>query len=860
MKRSNCRCDWVALFASVSALMTVPLSAQVISIEDVNPDSSTLDATDPDGATGGRVNGIAIDPGNPLVMYAASEWGGLYKSTDGGDTWAHLTGHRPLVTWDVEVDPKDSNRIYATSLYDGRAASLSGINISTDGGATWSRPASAVPPAATCANAFDQTELSAFGISTHNPPPPAVDSVVFIGTSCGLAFSVDSGVTWSFVYHPSFSRKRVWDVVAAADGLRVDMCGDDGHLAMDSNLNWQDPSLGFPLPAGICSIAASPYPSGLFNQFNLNLYATVGTMIYETTSDDGFNWVQTRFNPNPQGRIPFVETNLRSGINTFDLWFGDISLHRVTCDRGALLAKCGSGNVPPWSGPFTRSVGGHDDMGGIVFDPTVASDACPRLMSSDGGVYRNTETTSPNCHSPIWEQPSVSPHGLWPYALSGADVPGGDEEQIYIGSQDNGVFGTINGGAADPSWANDTCCDAHDTAADSFAGGSIIYSVCCGSGGGRATTFHRKGAGFVGGSEINYPSGGLPPGFTYPDAIARWDDRKYVMITRDCTVGERGCPGADGGVFITDNVAAMPIVWTELGDATEPPSSAICGVKVARSATGVPTFYVQTGDCNSNNTTDRMYRFTGTNPTDTWVEIALPQGGFGIFAVNQNDPQLLLASGLTTSNAFMYKSIDGGANWSSPSGLDALMNGGGDFPMKNQRGSGGGGGATGVGSTHTTGYHQPSLVAMDPDDPNIQLAGGRDSGIFLSTDGGTNWTLVTDPRNSDTSGIPHIPRPWHAYFDSEPTGSKSAYVSSQGRGLWRFRLSAGVCQTNLVLANQTVTGSQAFVAANTITTGPGFGVQDSASLTLIAGNSVTMRSGTTLAGRVSVSISPSACP
>jgi hypothetical protein len=43
------------------------------------------------------------------VMYAATEFGGLYKSVNGGDTWQHLDGHRPVATWDVKVNPADSN-------------------------------------------------------------------------------------------------------------------------------------------------------------------------------------------------------------------------------------------------------------------------------------------------------------------------------------------------------------------------------------------------------------------------------------------------------------------------------------------------------------------------------------------------------------------------------------------------------------------------------------------------------------------------------------------------------------------------------------------------------------------------------
>ena len=58
---------------------------------DINPSSSTLASSDADGASGGRVNGLAR--ADATTFYAASEWGGLYKSSDTGNTWSRLDAH-----------------------------------------------------------------------------------------------------------------------------------------------------------------------------------------------------------------------------------------------------------------------------------------------------------------------------------------------------------------------------------------------------------------------------------------------------------------------------------------------------------------------------------------------------------------------------------------------------------------------------------------------------------------------------------------------------------------------------------------------------------------------------------------------
>ena len=71
----------VVSLAFLSVLAGFQARAQV-TITDINPDQSTLDPMDPDGASGGRVNGLSAVVGDPDTYYAASEWGGLYKTTD----------------------------------------------------------------------------------------------------------------------------------------------------------------------------------------------------------------------------------------------------------------------------------------------------------------------------------------------------------------------------------------------------------------------------------------------------------------------------------------------------------------------------------------------------------------------------------------------------------------------------------------------------------------------------------------------------------------------------------------------------------------------------------------------------------
>ena len=152
----------------------------------------------------------------------------------------------------------------------------------------------------------------------------------------------------------------------------------------------------------------------------------------------------------------------------------------------------------------------------------------------------------------------------------------------------------------------------------------------------------------------------------------------------------------------------------------------------------------------------------------------------------------------------MILSIDGGGTWTALTALDDLMTGGGQFRYGNRRGPS-------VFGLMFGGYAQPTLVAFDPLNPKIILAGAADAGVFVSTDGGTGWIRVTDPLGTDPK-TPHIPRPRAAYFDHEPADTVDIYLATQGNGAVRIRLNP------MVLA---AVGRITFLRAHDVGTGYG---------------------------------------
>ena len=99
------------------------------------------------------IHDLSIDPNNPRILYAGAwtarrnayqlisggEGCGIYRSTDGGDTWKEITRNKGLPTGPVGkigvvVSPANTNRVYAIV-----ESKDSAIYRSDDGGDTWER-------------------------------------------------------------------------------------------------------------------------------------------------------------------------------------------------------------------------------------------------------------------------------------------------------------------------------------------------------------------------------------------------------------------------------------------------------------------------------------------------------------------------------------------------------------------------------------------------------------------------------------------------------------------------------------------------------------------------------------------------
>lgn len=194
----------------------------------------------------GRINAIIEDPNDANTIYVCTPSGGLWKSTDSGDSWTPLTDNLPAIgASGLAIDPNNSDVLYlATGDGDGSDTYSFGVLKSTDGGESWS----------TTSLIYDLSQ--SIKCSKILMDPTDTDKL-YVATSVGLVVSNNGGNSWYNAVNGS-----IRDIeFKPGDPSVIYASGTKFYRSTDSGASFNQVSAGLPSASAVNRLAIAVTPA-----------------------------------------------------------------------------------------------------------------------------------------------------------------------------------------------------------------------------------------------------------------------------------------------------------------------------------------------------------------------------------------------------------------------------------------------------------------------------------------------------------------------------------------------------------------------------------------------------------------------
>src|ERR671927_1891241 len=193
----------------------------------------------------GSIGALAFAPSQPDTIYVGSGEGlqrpdlsvgdGIYKSTDGGKTWRHLGLRNAQQIGAILVHPRDPNLVYVAALGHPYGANEErGVFRSSDGGETWQKVLYKDENTGAIALVFDPRNPKVIYTDLWSARQGPWENGAWQGPGSGLYKTTDGGNTWRQLTNglPTFEQGlgRIGIAVAPSDPNTVYATVDSTQL------------------------------------------------------------------------------------------------------------------------------------------------------------------------------------------------------------------------------------------------------------------------------------------------------------------------------------------------------------------------------------------------------------------------------------------------------------------------------------------------------------------------------------------------------------------------------------------------------------------------------------------------------
>ncbi len=387
--------------------------------------------------TGGRITSIALHPTDQDIILASASVGGLWRSEDGGITW-EVIFEEPgaLSIGSIAIAASEPNTIYlgtgeANSSATSGAFFGNGMYKSTDGGDTWTH--------------IGLEESNHIGRIVIDPEDADKAFVAVAGAlyaksqERGVYRTLDGGESWKrmlfisdstacidIVLNPENSNSlyaSTWERLRYPDHMSYSGITSRVYKSVDGGETWIHMTNGLPNNYEVGRIGLILAPSDtsvVYAVYTRDPSRNLFDGIYKT-ANSGTSWQRVD------------DGSLGMAFSSFGWFFGNIRVHPQNADSVFLLGLrshvSGDGGIS-WEGHMPNEV--HVDQHAFQIHPQNSNF---HIAGNDGGLYISHDAGL------TWDHVEVLPISQFYTCEVDPQLP----ERLYGGLQDNGTVRTLSG-------------------------------------------------------------------------------------------------------------------------------------------------------------------------------------------------------------------------------------------------------------------------------------------------------------------------------------------------------------------------------------------------------------------------------